>query len=504
LALLGEGAMGKVYLAKNLELGRKEAIKVLKPELAEDSRFAARFRREARATSRLYHPNIVTLYGAGTLPGGGLFISMEYVDGAPIESLLQEQESGLPVPRALTIVCQLASALEHAHSRGVVHRDLKPANIMLVERRGQEDRVKVLDFGVAKIISPEYQESLRVSQEGVIFGTPLYMAPEQFYEKSNDPRSDVYAIGCVVFELLTGVPPFTGKISEIVLAHTDRPAPSPTEYTDDISPELEEVVLRCLAKDPDDRFQTSGDLLAALVPLHPDYREEPAEDSDVPVPDLADYDLYDTARIKVQDVLEASERQAEAGDLHATDKVHWFERADIPEEQRHDIEDALRDLGAQLLSLDESGTYQTRLGGVLSEVRTLEEQLQHCATDRRALLERRRRVEVEAAEQLERLAHAIRELEAEMPNSSHVADIAFQVTALRGRLREVQTENEVVMARLEQSHDEIVVRRSRLKEEKRSAYGRLALTVDELAQHHGEELGVLLEHYQSLCELYAP
>lgn len=496
--------MGKVYLAKNLELGRKEAIKVLKPELAEDSRFAARFRREARATSRLYHPNIVALYGAGTLPSGGLFISMEYVDGAPLESLLQEQENGLPIPRALTIVCQLASALEHAHSRGVVHRDLKPANIMLVERRGHEDRVKVLDFGVAKIISPEYQESLRVSQEGVIFGTPLYMAPEQFYDKSSDPRSDIYAIGCIVFELLTGVPPFTGKISEIVLAHTDKAPPSPTEYADDITPELEEVVLRCLAKDPDDRFQTAGDLLAALVPLHPDYREESAENSDVPVPDLSDYDLYDTARMRVQDVLDEVEDSESSGDPQPTDKVHWFEHADIPEEQRHDIEDALRDLGEQLLSLDQSGRHRTRLSKVLAEVQALEEQLQHCATDRRALLEGKRRAELEAAEQLERLAHAIRELEAELPNSSNVTDLAFQVSALRARLREVQTENEVVMARLEQNQDEIAVRRSRLKDEKRSAYGRLALVVDELAPHHVEALDGLLEHYQTLCELYAP
>ena len=495
--------MGKVYLAENVELGRKEAIKVLKPELASDHRFAARFRREARATSRLYHPNIVALYDAGTLPGGKLFISMEYVDGAPLESWLTDEEVGVPADRALTAVCQLASALEHAHSRGVVHRDLKPANLMVIERRGQQIQLKVLDFGVSKIISPDYQESLRVSQEGIIFGTPLYMAPEQFLSKSNDPRSDIYAIGCIAYELLTGAPPFTGKVSEIVVAHTDREPPPPSQYADDISPELEAAVLRCLEKDPGDRFQTAGDLLAALVPLHPEYEGDGLEDSDVPIPDLSPMDMYETARMRAIDIMDAAEDLSfntdptDAGVRSVDD--HWFAKTNLLEEHRHDIEDALRDLGSRMLELAPDDNYDVRLSVTLAEVRTLEEELQHCAAEKRRLTRERQETRADAQERRERLAFALRELQGARQTSGGTPDLDYQIAMLSERLREVGNEDSVVLARLEHEEDEVAVRRNRLKEGKRAAYSRLAHVVDELAPMNESRLGELLYHYRQLC-----
>lgn len=512
--------MGKVYLAENTEVGRKEAIKVLKPELAKDERFAGRFRREARATSRLYHPNIVALYDAGTLPGGRLFIAMEYVDGAPLENILAEQELGLPADKSLTIVCQLASAVEHAHSRGVVHRDLKPANLMVIERRGQQDQLKVLDFGVAKIISPEYQESMRVSQEGVVFGTPIYMAPEQFYEKSNDPRSDIYAIGCIAFELLTGMPPFTGRVSEIVVAHTDKPPPRPSQFADDISPDLEAVILRCLAKNPKNRYATAGDLLAALVPLHPDYSGGETEDQGVPVPDLSPYDLYQTGRMQIADIV------AEVGGHHATARddcddaeterhsgpllvhegeQHWLVRARLPEEFRLDIENALRDIGRRLVDIDPARGPDFRLTVALSEVRSLDAELERVAAERRVLTKEQHKLEHEAQEKQSQLSFAIRELEDERARGGGGdQDLDYQIAVLQRRVAEVGNENNVVLARLAQQEDEINVRRTRIGESKRAAYGHLGMVVDEMAPQYERELGSLFYHYRELCSTFRP
>ncbi len=293
LALLGEGAMGQVFLAKHVELNRKEAVKVLKPEVASDERFIARFRREARATNRLYHPNVVAMYDFGQLPDSRFYLAMEYVDGAPLSTLLSAGER-FSNQEAVSLVCQLTAAVEHAHSRGVLHRDLKPANLMLIRHRGREDQLKVLDLVVAKIISPEYQESMMVSQEGVIFGTPLYMSPEQFESVAHDPRSDIYAIGCIAFELFTGEPPFFGKVSRVVVAHAEEPPPRVSDFVAGSPPELDRIICRCMAKEPDDRYQTGGELLADLVTLHPQHGQLEGQSDSGLVPNLARYDLYES------------------------------------------------------------------------------------------------------------------------------------------------------------------------------------------------------------------
>jgi len=264
LSKLGEGGMGEVYLVEHLNLRRQEALKILHPSLASTPQFVLRFRREARATNRLQHPNIVCVYDFGQLADGRFYLTTEFVDGLQLDKLLHK--GPLAPSRVLRVLAQLAEAIDHAHQQGVIHRDLKPENMILVERRGHADILKVLDFGVAKIISPEYKESLQLTNKDEVSGTPQYMSPEQLRGDGVDPRMDIYAAGCIAYELLVGDVPFTGTTMEIVYKHLrDQPVPPSQRKPDaQIPPELDAVILRCLEKDPVKRFQTGKDLLAAV------------------------------------------------------------------------------------------------------------------------------------------------------------------------------------------------------------------------------------------------
>jgi serine/threonine protein kinase len=273
LSKLGEGAIGEVYLAEHIHLERKEALKVLRPALATDPEFVARFRREARATNRVQHANIVSVHDFGRSPDGRFYLSMEYAEGERLDRLLRRLGT-LPVSRVLPILVQIADAIHHAHDRGVVHRDLKPENIILVEHRGHPDFVKILDFGFAKIVAPGHAESADLSGPGRIFGTPAYMPPEQADGSDVDGRSDIYAVGCIAFELLVGEPPFLGSSAiRLVHAHKSQSPDLPSRRTPQaaIPQALDDIVMRCLAKRPDHRFQTGRDLSAALRAV-PGYR----------------------------------------------------------------------------------------------------------------------------------------------------------------------------------------------------------------------------------------
>jgi len=265
LKKLGEGGMGEVYLAEHVNLGRREALKILHAALAGEGHFVSRFRREARATNRLQHPNIVSVYDFGQLPDGRFFLTIEFADGLRLDEVLSRQ-GRLPVPRALHVLHQLADAVDHAHTAGVVHRDLKPANMILVEHRGQVDVLKVLDFGLAKIMVPDQPETF-ATRRGAVFGTAEYMAPEQCAGDGADARSDLYAVGCIAFELLTGELPFSGRAMQLMHAHVTQPADAPSKRRPEagIPPALDALVLRCLDKVPDRRFQTGRDLATALA-----------------------------------------------------------------------------------------------------------------------------------------------------------------------------------------------------------------------------------------------
>ena len=283
LSELGRGGMGEVYLAEHIALGRKEAIKILKASLAIDKTFVSRFRREARAVNRLRHPNIIAVYDFGQLNDNRFYLSMEYAEGESVYNVLKAN-GFFTVPRALHVLGQLSYAVHHAHSRGVVHRDLKPDNLILV---GEDETLKVLDFGVAKIVASDHAESMALSNTNLVWGSPRYMSPERVRGVGDDPRSDIYAIGVIGFELLVGAPPFEGTSDEVIRAHLKQKPEKPSVWRPEhgIPPELDAIVLKCMAKKPDERFQTAADVFAALskVPGYPSPKPE-ARRRFVPVP----------------------------------------------------------------------------------------------------------------------------------------------------------------------------------------------------------------------------
>lgn len=260
--LIGEGSTGEVYLVEHIHIGRHEAIKVLRPEIAADARLASRFRREARAINRLRHPNIIGIYDFGRLPDGRLYLTMEHANGETLDGVLR-RAGRLDVLRSLYVLHQLASAIDHAHSHGVVHRDLKPHNFVLIEDKHRNDVIKILDFGLAKVLNPggEHDE---LTLRGEIFGTAEYMAPERLAPGPDDPRSDLYALGCIAFELLTGKPPFTGPRALVMAAHMQTPPPSLGRAFPGIPGILDLIVQQLLTKDPAQRMQSGKQLVSAL------------------------------------------------------------------------------------------------------------------------------------------------------------------------------------------------------------------------------------------------
>jgi serine/threonine-protein kinase len=263
LECIGEGAMGWVYRGAHLALDSSVAVKLLKPSAEQNSTNDKRFAREARSASRLNNPHIISITDFGRTPGGVLFIVSEYLRGVTLSELL-ENNGALTVPRALQIADQLLSGLDEAHSASLVHRDLKPDNLMITPLRSGEDFVKILDFGIAKLNTGQ---SAKLTQQGEVIGTPTYMAPEQIRGKDVTPQTDLYACGAMIYEMLTGVPPFdSDSVMEVLGMHlSEQPKPLREVAPDRNIPELlEEAVLRALAKDPADRYETADELRQAL------------------------------------------------------------------------------------------------------------------------------------------------------------------------------------------------------------------------------------------------
>jgi serine/threonine protein kinase len=261
---LGEGGMGRVYEAEHLELGRRVAVKVMRRKYADQKAMVERFRLEARSASKIGHPNVVQVFDYGTTDAGEGFIVMELLKGAPLSEVIKQQ-GAMELSRALQILSEVATALRAAHESGVIHRDLKPANIFLIRVNADErERVRVLDFGMAKLIDIAADDHGGLTQAGEILGTPEYMAPEQAVGGEIDRRIDIYALGCVAYEMWTGMPPFSGPNYVTVLAkHMDEKAPRITDVRD-APPALDQLVARALSKIPEDRPQDMGAVLAAL------------------------------------------------------------------------------------------------------------------------------------------------------------------------------------------------------------------------------------------------
>jgi eukaryotic-like serine/threonine-protein kinase len=265
---LGVGGMGAVYRAEHTMIRKDLAIKVLLPELGGKEEFARRFEREAESASRLQHPNIITVTDFGRTKEGSLFLAMEFLAGESLSSVIKAGPA--PRARALHIIRQILRGLEHAHAAGIVHRDLKPDNIMLVERDGQDDVVKILDFGIAKVTEPLTGRGVGVTaltQAGMIFGTPEYLSPEQALAEVVDPRADIYAAGVILYEMLAGRKPFESvdkvKLISMHLAHAP-PRLREANPSVDVPVALEQVVLQALEKSRENRFLTATAFLQAL------------------------------------------------------------------------------------------------------------------------------------------------------------------------------------------------------------------------------------------------
>jgi len=249
--LCGEGAMGRVYEGQHIDIGRRVAIKVLHARFHHAADLVERFRREARAASKIGHPNIVDVTDSGSTPDGAFYFVMEFLDGVGLEELIADN-GPLPVERALLIAAQIARALEAAHAADVIHRDLKPANVMLVNRSDQEDFVKVLDFGISKDLDLAVGAAL--TRPDVAIGTPAYMAPEQAAGKAADVLTDVYAVGGLLYEMLTTTPPCVGDDAIEVLQRKASEDPRPIgELRPDIPRDVQKLVMRALARAPGER-----------------------------------------------------------------------------------------------------------------------------------------------------------------------------------------------------------------------------------------------------------
>jgi serine/threonine protein kinase len=262
LEKLGEGGMGRVYLAEHIHMGRRCAVKVMSPALLHDPDSISRFAREAANASRINHPNVAAIYDFGETADRIVYLAMELVEGGSLAHLL-ERERALPAWRAVDIGQQVADALTAAHEFGIVHRDLKPDNIMLARSsRTGNDLVKVVDFGIAKAKKGGNQT---VTRTGFVVGTPAYMSPEQILGDELDGRSDIYSLGCILFEMLTGERAFAGPSGEVVIRKrlTENPPP-PSGIRRDLGRNVDAIVTRAMARSPDQRFGSAAELREAL------------------------------------------------------------------------------------------------------------------------------------------------------------------------------------------------------------------------------------------------
>jgi serine/threonine-protein kinase len=286
IRLLGEGGMGRVYLARQLDLGRQVVVKIMHDHLISDPKFCERFQRETLLMARFQHPYAVTLYDASLNDPQGPCIIMEYIRGVTLDALLQRNRRLNPA-RAGRLLGQLCEVLQAAHSEGIIHRDLKPANLMVVDPDTPYEIVKVMDFGLAKLLDPDTIKNVTNPNSEFAIGTPGYMCPEQARGEDVDHRGDLYSVGVILYEMLTGQLPFSGGCTmDVLLAHaTEDPPPFAGLGLGELVPEAIETVVRaCLAKYPDQRPANARDLAeryetalfheqalreAALPPAHP-------------------------------------------------------------------------------------------------------------------------------------------------------------------------------------------------------------------------------------------
>ncbi|MDP3507479.1 MAG: serine/threonine-protein kinase [Candidatus Melainabacteria bacterium] len=266
-SVLGLGGMSVVYKAKHKLMDRTVAIKMLHNVLKQDVTALERFKLEAQACSLLSHQNVITVYDFGVTPDGEPFFVMDCLEGESLKDLI-ERKGRIAFDRALSLFKQICEGLEAAHKRGIVHRDLKPANVIVTKQDDGSEHVRLVDFGIAKMLKQDGRQQQQLTKTGEVFGSPIYMSPEQCLGKDIDARSDIYALGCLMYETLSGEPPFLGSgFLETMNMHVGDKAKPLTEVVPDanLPVELVEVINRCMEKDPDRRFQNVGEVRDTLV-----------------------------------------------------------------------------------------------------------------------------------------------------------------------------------------------------------------------------------------------
>ena len=308
LSLLGEGGMGEVYLAEHPGIGRRVAIKVLRSEMGHDPQLLTRFLNEARAANAIRHPNIIEVLDSGTTAKGASYLVMELLEGESLSARIKRL-SRLDERSAIEIAMQTASGLGAAHAKGIIHRDLKPDNLFVIpeESDASRERVKILDFGIAKLHVPS-GDSLK-TRTGTLMGTPIYMSPEQCLgTKEVDHRSDVYSLGIILYEMLTGRPPFLSEgFGELLTMHLHDSPPPLRSLTPQVGDAVERAIMRMLAKKPEDRFQSMADVRAAL-----------ATASGLPHPVVPEHKLGSTDQFGVRATLAAHENDSQPKILSPT------------------------------------------------------------------------------------------------------------------------------------------------------------------------------------------
>jgi eukaryotic-like serine/threonine-protein kinase len=277
---IGSGGMGSVYKAEQPSMNRMVAIKVLHSRFATRDDLVARFRREARAMSQLSHPNTARVYKYGALDDGSVYFVMDYLEGRNLAAEVREN-GPMAAERAVHLMVQVCGALEEAHRAGIVHRDLKPENVFLTHQSGNADFPKVLDFGLAKMSEKQMgRGSMMFTQQGMVFGTPEFMSPEQAQGEPLDRRSDIYSLALILYELITGKLPFDARTPlDMMKAHVRDP---PTPLSERVPgkhfwPELDAVIAKALAKNPDDRYATAAEFGEALRTCLPVVAPAPVE-----------------------------------------------------------------------------------------------------------------------------------------------------------------------------------------------------------------------------------
>ena len=260
---IGQGGMGKVYRAKHPSIGKEVAIKFLQGDFAHDSDTLSRFEQEARVANQIKHPNVVDILDFGHTPDGELYMIMELLEGCSLKTLSEESAELPSLHRVCHIALQICSALYASHQKGIIHRDLKSDNIFLIKSSGQEDFVKIFDFGLAKFVGA--LTSSVATSPGITVGTPLYMSPEQAFGRGVDHQTDIYALGIILYRLMTKTYPFTDKNPFVVASQQiSTPLKPPSQINKAINPELERVILRCLEKRKERRYATMEEVAEEL------------------------------------------------------------------------------------------------------------------------------------------------------------------------------------------------------------------------------------------------